>query len=108
MNNKYDILTEKLERNVLELIVENDKLIRENQSLEAEIERKEKKYEAELQTKQKELDNAYERLEKLNTEYENLLSTEVLSGMPEGKDKFKHFLEEMIREIDKSLLLIKK
>ncbi len=108
MKNKYDILTEKIEQNVLELIAENDRLIRENQSLEAELDRKERKFTAELQMKQEELEVAQKKLEELNTEYENLLSTEVLNETPEGRDKFKQFLEEMVREIDKLLLLVKK
>ncbi len=108
MNNKYDILIEKFEQNILELIAENDRLKRENQSLEAEIERKEKKFNTKLQEQQKELNIAYEKLEELNTEYENLLSTEVLSGTSEGRDKFKQFLEEMVKDIDRLLLLVKK
>ncbi len=96
MDNKYDILIKEFEANIIKLINENDDLQVENHSLMAELERK-----------QQDLKQAHKELLELETAYNNLLSTNVLNGTAEGRQKFKQFLEEMVMEIDKSLELIK-
>ncbi len=96
MNNKYDILIKEFEANIIKLISENDELKVENNSLMAELERK-----------QQDLRQAHKELLDLSTAYNNLLSTNVLNGTKEERQKFRQFLEEVVIEIDKSLELIK-
>ncbi len=95
MDNKYDILIKEFEKNIKKLLTENDVLRTERNSLQVELDRK-----------QQELRQAHKELLELETAYNNLLSTNVLNGTTEGRQKFKQFLEEMVIEIDKSLELI--
>lgn len=97
MENKYDNLIKDFEKNVKKLIVQNKTLKAENDTLRVA-----------LDTKQKELKTAYGELMELEKQYDNLLSTNIIEGTNtvEGREKFKHFLQDMVNEIDKCIKLI--
>ncbi len=97
MDNKYDILITEFEQNIQKLIAENNELKNKHSLLDAE-----------LQKKQEEIMIAHKDLVELRTEYNNLLSVNMLNSSVEGRKRLKLFLAEMVKEIDKLILLIKK
>lgn len=97
MNNKYDSLIKNFESNIKKLIAENQTLTTTNQTLTTELKRK-----------QEDLMIAHKEIIELQNQYEDLLSTNIAgnTSTAEGREKFKHFLENMIDEVDKCIKLI--
>lgn len=95
MENRYESLINEFERNFKRLIAERKTDREENETLKAELERK-----------QEDLMKAHKEVLDLRSELNLLLTADGLSGSSDNREHSRKHLTKIVQEIDKCLALL--
>lgn len=95
MDNQYSNLTSEFDSNLRNLITKYNALKAENSLLKKNLEHK-----------TEELMHAHKEILDLRNEYVNLETASSLSGSLEKSEKAKQHINQLVREIDKCLMLL--
>lgn len=95
MENRYKNLISEFEGNVRKLITERNSFKQENETLKADLERK-----------QEELMKAHKEILDLRNDYNLLQTADGLGGSAENRENSRKHLVKIVQEIDKCLVLL--